>query len=524
MARTQENTKSSKASNNIKNSEAAAKSKSIKLKKRPSRVGGSFAFYGLLAAVIVLLGISLLMVVSAQSGEYVIMQVEKQAEELTSQGEVAGLSDIQASLVSVTIRHLASMALGIILCLVISRINYHVFIRLAIPFAVVTLILLLLVALFGEEIKGAQRWIFIAGQSLQPSEFAKPALIVLASYIFYKIRVEGKDDLANYQLWIVPASLAVAILVLVFQQPDLGTLLIMLIGVASVYLIMELPLRRLLTAMGGGGALLFALMMMIPNRRARLLSYITSFGAEAEVPHQTLQARIALGTGGIFGLGPGLSKQKYRYLPEAQNDFILAIIGEELGLLGIIAVLGAFMIIAWAGFKIAIMSKDITGRALAGGATVTLLVQALLNIYSVIGLGPVTGKPLPFVTQGGSAMLGAFILLGLILSVSRFGNQSPPKIANISNYQARVDDYQLDEERDIFRTSSRGSSKNVGQRREAPSNKPARSLKQSEKTQFLSRSIRSKNISARKEEADDEISLDWRGDSGSHLPRNRSRK
>lgn len=478
-------------------------------RKVPERVGGSYAYYFVLIAVTLLVSISILMVISAQSGEFVISQVKKQAAEISSQGEVVGLADINTSLAAITVKHVVSILLGIALCFIVSRINYQVFARYSIPLSLITLFLLVLVPIFGEKTLGATRWLVIAGQSIQPSEFVKPALIVLTASAFYYARPFGERAMFQRDILLWPTVISVLSIGLIVYQPDMGTTLIIVAGIIATYLVSEMPFRNIAYAFASIGALGAAAMIFIPNRRERMLDYVGSIFGFRDPPYQALQAKLAFGSGGIFGSGPGLSRQKYRYVPESQNDFILAIIGEELGLFGALLVVGSFITLAWAGFKIAISAKDPLGRAIAGGSISMLLMQAVLNIYSVIGLGPVTGKPLPFVTQGGSAMIGAFLLLGLILSVSRYGNQKPMPRASavhVARYDRENEDNSTSRSRD-----RRGSKEKTSRLREISQNRE----KQRE---------RRARIQARQEEEDDEDSLEWRWDSGSHLPRSGPRK
>lgn len=469
--------------------------------KHIERVGGPFAFYAVLIAVVFLVGISILMVVSAQSGELTIQQVEKSAEEAAAQGKVAGLITIENDLLTVALKHLATIALGIILAFIISRIDYRILAKMSIPAAIVIVALLGAVLLFGESTLGAKRWVNIAGQSLQPSEFAKPVLLVLISYALYNVKALKDQSKENAQLWAVPVGLGFVAVALIFFQPDMGTTIIIIAGLIVTYLVVELPLFSLARSLALAIAVFIGAIILIPNRRSRILSFFGSWGKDSEVPYQTLQAKLAFGSGGIFGQGPGLSRQKYYYLPESQNDFILAIIAEELGLFGSFLIIGSFLLLAWGGFRIAYAATDRLGRAIATGAVTMLLMQATLNIYSVIGLGPVTGKPLPFVTQGGSAMVGAFLLLGLLLSVSRYGKGPALQVAGIS----------------VVR-----SSRPVEHASQAPAQpKKERGIPSDRKER--TRRI-SKNQAQKGEDTEDEDNLEWRWDGGTHIPGSRPRK
>ena len=208
---------------------------------------------------------------------------------------------------------------------------------------------------------------------------------------------------------------------LVLLQPDLGTTLAIVVSVALVLYLGGIRLRWIGFAALGTVVLGAFAIWQEPYRAARFVAFLDPWKDAQGKGYQTVQALLAFGTGGIDGIGLGLSRQKFFYLPEAHTDFILAIIGEEVGLLGTLAIVLAFGVFAYAGFRIALSARDTFGRMLAGGLTAMIAAQAVMNMMAVTSLMPVTGKPLPFVSFGGSSMLFTMVCVGLILSVSRYG-------------------------------------------------------------------------------------------------------
>jgi len=282
----------------------------------------------------------------------------------------------------------------------------------------------LLVVTYGLGIVrgGARRWIPLGLFNLQPSEFAKIACVLVAAGLaieWQRGRLETSTYLGRLGIFVgVPA-------VLIVFQPDLGTAVLLAIGVAIVLFLGGIELRWV--AMAGGLLTLFGV-FAISIEKYRLARVMTSFNPWLDPSgkgYQSIQALLAFGTGGLKGVGLGLSRQKFFYLPEAHTDFIFAIVGEEAGLIGTLAVVAAFVIVLYAGIRIAMGARDQFGRLIAGALTGMLTCQAILNMAAVTGVFPVTGKPLPFLSYGGSSMLVTMISVGLILSVSTYGAHAP---------------------------------------------------------------------------------------------------
>ena len=301
---------------------------------------------------------------------------------------------------------------------------------------VLSIVLILLTAIIGTAALGAQRWLAIGPIRFQPSELAKVAFILMMARIMYQWRA---GEISGVTALTVRVALLVLIpLAILFKaQSDLGTTMICLVGIVAVLWRAGVSVRLILAAIGlvavfGAIAIAFA-----GYRASRVLNFLNPYADPYGTGYQLIHSFYAFGEGGLFGVGLGNSVEKYLYLPEAETDFIFAIIGEELGLIGALIVLGLFVAIAYAGLKVARNAPDLFGSMIAGGCTAMLVFQAFLNIGCVIGLLPITGKPLPFVSSGGSSLIGSFLLLGMILSVS-FSSGGDARL-----YQQRREDLRL---------------------------------------------------------------------------------
>ncbi len=285
----------------------------------------------------------------------------------------------------------------------------------------VAVVLLLLTALLGLTALGAQRWLSIGPFSLQPSEFVKIALILMAARLFSDLRA----NMVDMQTFIVQILLFVVAPTgfLFFTQSDLGTTAIIAVGVLGVMWLGEVPLRTMLITVGA--LVLFAIFaVLLSSYRGDRFLYLNPWndgeGGQG-AGYQIIHSYYAFAEGGIFGSGLGNSREKYLYLPESETDFIFAIIGEELGLLGALLVIAGFLVLLWAGLRIARGAADDFGTMVAGALTIMLVFQAFLNIGCAIGVFPTTGKPLPFISSGGSSLIASFMMIGIIMSVSDGG-------------------------------------------------------------------------------------------------------
>jgi cell division protein FtsW len=277
------------------------------------------------------------------------------------------------------------------------------------------LLIAVLVAGVGTEANGAQRWIAAGPVQIQPSELAKLTLILYGASLLARRpgTVRNVRTMFPY-LFIVTAACA-----LIVVEPDLGTAIVAAVAVGAVLVAAGAKLRHLAVIAVALGLIAFVAIMIEPYRRARLLGFLHPGTDVQGSGFQSVQAMIALGSGGIFGVGLGESVQKVFYLPEAHTDMIAAVIGEELGLLGISVLVGLYGLFGYAGLRTAQRARDRYGKLLAAGLTTLILVQAVVNLFAVMGLAPLTGVPLPFVSYGNSNMLVLLASAGLILNVAR---------------------------------------------------------------------------------------------------------
>ncbi|HUH17070.1 MAG TPA: putative lipid II flippase FtsW [Methylomirabilota bacterium] len=314
--------------------------------------------------------------------------------------------------------------LGLVALLVASRIDFRHLRYLAIPIYILTLALLVAVLIpgIGAEINGSRRWIVIPGVgSLQPSEFAKLAVIL---YLAHWLDRRGRESRSFWNGLVPFTLLVVPGFVLIAMQPDLGTSGVYVIAAASVFFLAG---ANLLYVGAIVSAVVGAAWLMVSNsayQMERIRTVINPFADPSDAGYNSVQALLALGLGGITGLGLGESRQKFLYLPAPSTDFIFAIIGEEWGLVGTLTVVALFVIVAYQGYRIAITAPDTFSGLLAGGITTWLIVQAFINIMVVTALLPVTGIPLPFISAGGSALTINLAAVGILLSISRETSQT----------------------------------------------------------------------------------------------------
>ncbi len=288
----------------------------------------------------------------------------------------------------------------------------------------VSLFLLLAVLFGGNTVNGSSRWIGPSFIQLQPSELAKVALILYGADLLAR-----KPKRARTLQGLMPFLLVVgAATLLIVAEPDLGTAMVISFAVAATLIAAGMRIRDL--ALIGAALAFFALLMTVvePYRMARLTGFLNPGADAGGAGFQAAQAKIALGSGGLFGVGIGNGVQKAFYLPEAHTDMISAVIGEELGLVGILGVVGLFSLFGYAGLQVAKKAKDSYGKLLVAGLTSLVLVQATINLFAVMGLAPLTGVPLPFVSYGNSSLMATLFAVGLILNVARGGTARAGKL------------------------------------------------------------------------------------------------
>ncbi|MCW3033007.1 MAG: cell division protein FtsW [Solirubrobacteraceae bacterium] len=267
----------------------------------------------------------------------------------------------------------------------------------------------------GVSINGARRWIGPSQLQFQPSELMKLALILYCATLLAKrpSRVTDLRELAKPLLIVVGSGC-----LLVFSQPDLGTALVIIFTIATMLVAAGIPMRKLgkVAAVLAGLIVVYALIR--PYARARLTSFLDPWAHASSSGFQAVQGQIAIGSGGLFGVGPGQSVQKIFYLPEARTDFILAVIAEELGMIGVFALLFLYGLIAYAGLRAAKAASSLYSALIAVGVTALICSEAILNTFAVLGLAPLTGVPLPFVSYGSSSLIVMLSGMGLLLNVA----------------------------------------------------------------------------------------------------------
>jgi len=331
------------------------------------------------------------------------------------------------------VRQAAWAVVAVVAMMTLKRTPYRKFQNSAVAFTAVAIALLLLGVVYLVD-TAHHRWLRLGPMSLQPSELAKPALVIfLAFFVTWRARA-----INNPRYTLVPASLAVGLVILAVVVADLGTAVVLGATAAVVFFVAGLELRycALVAAVASVGVMLFVVAQ--PYRLARVVKFfdpdfkiVSKFDPEGRIKsrleqslatrdtnYQLEQSKIAVGAGGPLGLGLMNGKQKLLYLPEAHTDFIYAVAGEELGLVGSVGLLAGFFIIFWRGLRTTVLVQDDFGRYLALGVTVVVVVQGLVNMGVVLGMMPTKGIPLPMISAGGSSLLSTLASLGILMNVS----------------------------------------------------------------------------------------------------------
>jgi cell division protein FtsW len=311
--------------------------------------------------------------------------------------------------------------IGVGLMMAASRFDYRRLRQLAPGLVLVALGGCLLVLVVGSRINGARRWIEVGPATFQPSELAKLAIAVwAAAYLCKRPAPRTLKELAR------PVGLLLGLFsLLILAEPDLGTAISLAVVLIAVLLISGTPMPTLAAGTGIAVSIGLIAIWFEPYRRARIFSFLDPWQDPQGAGFQTVQALIGLGSGGVFGVGLGHGVQKINYLPEAHTDMIMAVIGEELGLLGVTAVVAAFAAFAYAGLRVALACTDPFGKRLAAGLVALVCGQAVINLAAVLGLAPLTGIPLPFISYGGSSLVIALLAVGILLNIAgRHGAQA----------------------------------------------------------------------------------------------------
>ena len=317
---------------------------------------------------------------------------------------------------------LISLVIGLILMIVTYFIDYRYWKKISLTLFLLTLVLLIGVFIpgIGREYGGAHRWIGLGNNVFQPSELVKVTFIIyLASWLERK----GKD-VSHLVFGFIPFAILMIILgFLIMSEPDLGTLSVIIITAVVTFYVAGARYTHL--AIGGVSllVLLGILIKIAPYRMQRFLVFLNPTEQTTGAAYHINQALIAIGSGGWWGLGFGNSKQKQLYLPQASSDSIFAIIAEELGYLRSTLILGVYVFIAYRGYKIVRFAPDNFSKYLATGITTWIVAQAFINIAAMLGVIPLTGVPLPFISYGGSSIIVTLMAVGILLNISKYSNR-----------------------------------------------------------------------------------------------------
>lgn len=303
------------------------------------------------------------------------------------------------------------VGIGVLSLVFFSQFNYQKFKFLAFPFLLFSLVLLLAVFIPGLGVSGggAHRWLRWGDVTIQPAEIIKLAGVIFLSSLFEK----------GVKIWPFVTLLLFVVGVLAILQKDLGSTIVFVATSAILYFAAKGPIWHFLVALPVGVLVTAALIFTSPYRSKRILAFLDPFSDLQGFTYHISQVLIALGSGGLFGLGLGHSRQKFEYIPEVSTDSIFGIIGEELGFLGGVFLLGLFAMLIIRGFRIAEKCDDRFGKILAVGLTSWLGIQVAINLSSMVALLPLTGVPLPFISYGGSALVANLTAVGILLNISR---------------------------------------------------------------------------------------------------------
>jgi len=317
-------------------------------------------------------------------------------------------------------RQLFGVGVGVGALFLFQKIQYRFWKTIAIPlfFGAIGLLVLVLIPGMGTTAYGAARWIQLGPiPPFQPSEAMKLALIV-----YFAAWFSGKDPMRKTDFFegVVPFLLMLGVIAfLIMKQPDTGTLGILFVIAMSMFFAAGARLSHIGILIGSGLVGLGVLVLLAPYRMKRLLVFLNPEHDPSGAGYQIRQALIALGSGGILGVGLGHSKQKFLYLPEPMTDSIFAVLGEELGLIGCVVVISLFLFFAYRGFRIARNAPDEFGRLLAVGIVSWIVFQAFINIFAITGLMPLTGVPLPLISYGGTSLVAILGAVGILLNISK---------------------------------------------------------------------------------------------------------
>lgn len=315
-------------------------------------------------------------------------------------------------------KHLLYILIGVILFTACLIVDYEKMRRYIKPFLLFSILLLAAVFIpgVGRAAGGARRWISFGVFSFQPSEIAKMAIVFYAADVLARKQTDNKSFFHSFMPLVLVLGLSVLLILL---EPDLGTAITLIALVVIIAFVAKVRLKYLLFVLLPGIITAVFLIAIKPYRLKRIISFMDPWSDRQGAGFQIVQSLIAIGSGGLLGVGLGNSKQKLFYLPEAHTDFIYAIISEELGLLGSLGVLCLFGLFIWLGFEIAFLARNLFGRLLACGLVSMIGLQVIINIGAVTSIIPPKGMPLPFISYGGTSLLYSMASVGLLLNISK---------------------------------------------------------------------------------------------------------
>lgn len=321
--------------------------------------------------------------------------------------------------------------IGLVCMFAISRVDYRTYQKPVVVFALLFITIVLLIAVFGfPTINGARRWIRFGGMSIQPSEIAKIVLPIFFAYFLTK----NENRVGDLKATVLPCALVMAAFGgLILFEPDLGTTIVLCAIFVTVYFaggakILHIGAVLIGLLIVGVSALVFA-----PWRVERLMAFLDPFAHADDAGYQVVQSLYAIGSGGVLGEGFAKGQQKLFYLPYPHSDFIFAVVGEELGLVGTLAVVIAFGLLLWRGTRAALLAPDRFGKLLGIGIITGIIVQALFNISVVISILPAKGIPLPFISYGGSSIVVTLCAIGILLNLSQYAGFMDVKVDFVNN-------------------------------------------------------------------------------------------
>jgi cell division protein FtsW len=321
---------------------------------------------------------------------------------------------------------------------VTARLDYRLYRRVVYPLLTTAILLLVAVLLVGVRINGARRWFHLAGVSFQPAEMAKVALII---YLAHSLSKKADKVRLLTVGFLPPLFVCGVIMLLLLKQPDLGTAVIAGAVTLLMLFIAGAKISYLLLALMAAAPVIYQAVVGTPWRMRRILAFLDPWQFRNDAGYQVAESLISVGSGGLFGLGLGDGKQKLFFLPEAHTDYIMAIVGEELGLFGIVAVVVCFIAFVLCGLRAAYRARDAFGCYLAYGLTIMLGLQAVINLGVVLGSLPTKGLPMPFVSFGGSSLVIDLVAVGILLSISRGGPPEPlprlPRLLRVLLHRSR---------------------------------------------------------------------------------------